>query len=85
MPIIFGQYKSSGVIEKFRLRYFHGSVSFSALYTLLAHDFIKAKNVSCSVVFEQRVKDVPIRLDFLLPTRHMTRIDVGLAPIYLKL
>ena len=61
--------------------------TFLLYYTSLPHDLIKARLLSsCQVVFQQRVKNVPLyfRQSFLA-TRNMTRINVGLARSYVKL
>ena len=83
---------SSEVIEKLRLRNFQGSqvssFDFSTLYTSLPHDLIKEKVLSlvkwCFNRESKRTSVLQIRRDFS-PTRHMTRINVGLALSLVKL
>ena len=83
---------SSKVIEKLRLRNFQGSqvssLDFSSLYTSLPHDLIKEKVLSLkngvSTESQKRTSVLQIRPDFS-PTRHMTRINVGLALSLVKL
>ena len=91
---------SSEVIEKLRLRNFQGSqvssFDFSTLYTSLPHDLIKDKVLSLvewcfnresngvSTESQKRTSVLQIRRDFS-PTRHMTRINVGLALSLVKL
>ena len=84
---------SSEVIEKLWLRKFQGSqvssFDFSTLYTSLPHDLIKEKVLSLvlngvSTESQKRTSVLQIRRDFS-PTRHMTRINVGLALSLVKL
>ena len=83
---------SSEVIEKLRLRNFQGSqvssFDFSTLYTSLPHDLIKEKCClllnGVSTESQKRTSVLQIRRDFS-PTRHMTRINAGLALSLVKL
>ena len=83
---------SSEVIEKLRLRNFQGSqvssIDFSTLYTSLPHELSKEKLLSlvnwCFNREQKRTSVLQIRRDFT-PTRHMTRINVGLALSLVKL
>ena len=88
MSIIFWSIKnSSEVIEKLRLRNFQGSqVSLFQLFYfihIIATSSYQSKSVVSGQLGQNITSVLHLRQDFL-PTRNMTRIDVGLARSYVK-